>query len=95
VNVSFQNVADFIDPGDPKGRTYREVNAAKQHDIPLGALVELDTGERLRVMKLTRDCDQTPLYSIGVTDSADWTWLHGYPDWCLTVVEEAKSKGRT
>lgn len=89
--VTIINVADMTDPGDQQGRTYRQVNAEKQHAIPLGALVELETGERLRVMMHTRDCDQTPLYSLGVSgDDEDeigrMKWLHGYGDESLTVV---------
>jgi hypothetical protein len=85
------NGADLQDPNDPQGRTYRQVNAEKQHTIPLGALVELETGERLRVMLQTRDCDQTPLYSLGVTGDDDdrigrMKWRHGYCDESLTVV---------
>lgn len=85
----FFNVADLKDQNDPQGRTYREVNAEKQHAIPLGALVELETGERLRVMMKTRDCDQTPLYSLGLTgdDEIDrLKWRHGYCDESLTVL---------
>ena len=37
-----------------------------QHDIELGLIVELANGERLFVCKNTRDCDGTPLYSLGV-----------------------------
>lgn len=84
--VEIVNVADLRDPQNPQGRSYREVNASLAHAIPLGTLVELEGGERLRVMKHTRDCDQTPLYSLGVSDSNDWTWSHGYCDHSLTVV---------
>lgn len=89
--VTIFNVADLTDPNDPQGRTYRQVNAEKTHAIPLGALVELETGERLRVMMHTRDCDQTPLYSLGVSgDDEDeigrMKWHHGYCDESLTVV---------
>ena len=86
------NVADLTDPSDPQGRTYRQVNAEKPHAIPLGTLVELETGERLRVMAHTRDCDQTPLYSIGFSDQGcgeeyeKTKWHHGYCDESLTVV---------
>lgn len=46
----FVNVADLPDPNDSDGRTYREVNLAKTHNIPLGTLVELDNGARLFVI---------------------------------------------
>lgn len=62
------NVADLRDPNDPRGRSYRQVNAERQHGIPLGALVELESGERLCVVLLGRDCDQTPLYWLSLKD---------------------------
>lgn len=71
------NIADLRDPQDPNGRTYRQVNAAKTHKIPIGALVEIVTNEywgqgddedyrgvRLYVVHHARDCDQTPLYCL-------------------------------
>ncbi len=78
-------------PNDMQGRTQRQVNAEKTRAIPLGALVELKTGERLRVMMHTWDCDRTPLYSVGVSgddeDPINLTkWRHGYCDESLMVV---------
>ena len=68
------NIADLLDPDDPQGRSYRQVNAEKQHQIPIGALVEIvsvdenddheSNGVRLFVVFHGRDCDQTPLYSL-------------------------------
>lgn len=68
------NIADLRDPDDPQGRTYRQINALKQHQIPIGALVEIvstdeefpddSAGVRLFVVYHARDCDQTPLYSL-------------------------------
>lgn len=89
--VTMFNVADLTDPNDSQERTYRQVNAERAHAIPLGTLVELETGERLRVMMHTRDCDQTPLYSLGVTGSEEdnigrMTWHHGYGEESLAVV---------
>lgn len=69
----FFNIADAKDPDDPQGRTYREVNNAKAHAIPLGALVEIThdpegpspmDGARLFVVMHGRDCDGTPLYEL-------------------------------
>ncbi len=60
----FVNLADIIDPDDASGRTYRQVNAAKAHSIPLGTLVETNRGARLFVARHDRDCDQTPLYAL-------------------------------
>ena len=58
------NIADLRDPNDPQGRSYRQVNAAKSHQFPVGALVEFNHGPRLWVVYLARDCDQTPLYCL-------------------------------
>ena len=84
----FRRIEDMTDPDDPQGRTYREVNAEKQHSIPLGTLVEIRSGERLRVMRHTRDCDQTPLYSIGMAgdEEAHIKWRHRQSACHLTVV---------
>jgi hypothetical protein len=60
--IEIVNVADLEDPNDPDGRSYRDVNAEKVHEIPLGTFVELQDGCRAWVVSLGRDCDQTPLY---------------------------------
>lgn len=69
-------VADLKDPNDPQGRSYREVNNATQHAIPIGTLVEVKFDEwfgngacwkihaRLWVVQHSRDCDGTPLYGV-------------------------------
>lgn len=57
-------ISDLRDPNDPQGRSYREVNAAKTHNYPIGSLVEFDHGVRLWVVHHARDCDQTPLYCL-------------------------------
>ena len=83
------NVADLVDPADSAGRTYREVNAAKSHSIPLGALVEDDeSGVRLFVVYRGRDCDQTPLYWLSPRkdDSERLLWTGGYSEDGLTVI---------
>ena len=68
------NIADV--PNPKTGKTPREENAAKSHTIPIGTLVEVKIDywhgdgacekihARLWVVKHTRDCDQTPMYSI-------------------------------
>ncbi|UTU08063.1 hypothetical protein CcrC1_gp377 [Caulobacter phage C1] len=94
------NVADFKDPHDPEGRNYRQVQAAKVHSFPLGALVEVnDTGARLFVGQHTRDCDQTPLYSLApepapiefYSESFAWDmwrmkFVHGWCEDSLTLI---------
>jgi hypothetical protein len=67
---NFINIADLTDPEDYEGRTYREVNMLKPHKISIGSLVELESGARLFVSKLTRDCDGTPLYTLTVNDDS-------------------------
>lgn len=62
---------DSVDPADPQGRTYRQVNEELTHNIPMGSLVELVSkpdfphamdGIRLFVVYRGRDCDMTPMY---------------------------------
>jgi hypothetical protein len=87
------NVADLVDPHDPERRTWRQINAAMLHNLPLDALVELDTGVRLFVVLQGRDCDQTPLYWLAAkkaaaSDAIDkLTWIGGYPEDSLTVIK--------
>ena len=68
----FQRVKDALDIVDPEtGKTDRELNMEKVHDIPLKSLVECnETGLRLYVVKHMRDCDETPLY--GLSHRYDW-----------------------
>lgn len=47
IKKKFMNVADLVDPHDPAGRTWREINDATAHQTPVGSLVELDGGGRL------------------------------------------------
>lgn len=75
------NIADIKNP--ETGKTYREENNEKIHNIPLGTLVEVDfddsylenpkKGLRLFVVQHDRDCDGTPLYSL----SFDKNWKPG------------------
>lgn len=90
------NVADIVDPDDEQGRTYRQVNAEKVHNIPIGTLVELENGCRAWVVNHGRDCDQTPLYAVSLNRNdtvqrqpgfANYSWDHGWPEECLTRVE--------
>lgn len=58
----FINIAD-LDSGS--GKSYREINLAKKHNLQVGQLVEISkTNCRLFIVKLTRDCDGTPLYTL-------------------------------
>lgn len=67
------NVADIV---EENGKTIRQNNLEKTHDIPIGTLVEVKFDEwhgdgacekvhaRLWVVSHDRDCDGTPLYSL-------------------------------
>jgi len=56
------NMNDMICPDDPQSRTYRQINQAKKHNYSKGQLVEIESGARLFIVHLTRDCDASPLY---------------------------------
>lgn len=80
------------------GETYRELNAKKKHNIPIGSLVELDTGARLFVVYHGRDCDRTPLYSLSARKDdivqerpgfGNRGWLNGYPEHSLKIIRHA------
>lgn len=52
---------------EANGKTIRENNLEKIHNIPIGALVECTTtGIRAFVAQHMRDCDGTPLYSLTI-----------------------------
>lgn len=67
-------VGDIV---EKNGKTVRENNMAMGHNIPIGTLVEVEYDEgygkgaysksraRLFVVEHNRDCDGTPLYSLG------------------------------
>src|SRR5712675_2217234 len=94
--MSFINVADLIDPNDKQGRSYRQVNSEKIHNIPLGSLVEIVTeqkqnGVRMFVVFRGRDCDKTPLYWLsGDLDFEDRgifnKWFGGWSEESLKVI---------
>jgi len=89
-------VADLVNPDDEHGRTYRQIHEATDHQIALGALVELESGVRLFVVNHSRDCDQTPLYCLSADASdrnqvdarfANRGWLTGYLEESLIEVK--------
>ena len=91
--IDFINIADLKDPKDPKGSSYRQVNAEKDHKFKIGTLVELDNGCRLFVVKHTRDCDMTPLYSLApdledLENNFMFGWSHGYGEDYMKMVNE-------
>lgn len=97
--MPFTIVHDLVDPDDKQGRTFKQINSEKKHNIPLGALVEIDCpeqprnhGVRLFVVNLGRDCDQTPLYWLsGEKDFEDRglfnKWYGGWPEESLKVIK--------
>jgi len=78
------NVADLV---EDNGKTVRENNLEKKHNIPIGALVEVKYekwhGEgaceiihaRLWVISHDRDCDATPLYSLCQSKNGFTPWM--------------------
>jgi hypothetical protein len=93
--MPIQIISDLVDPDDPQGRTYKQLNADKTHGIPVGTLVELENGVRLFVVYQGRDCDQTPLYWLSVDKNdtvredprfLNSSWDGGYPESALSVV---------
>jgi hypothetical protein len=88
-------IHDLVDLSDPQGRTHKQINAAKVHQYPIGALVELNHGIRLWVVYHARDCDQTPLYCLSA-DPYDTeikregfynaSWTTGIPEHLLTFI---------
>lgn len=79
------NVADIIDPDDSLGRTYREINNSTEHKYAVGQLVEFEDGIRLRITRLVRDCDGTPMYWFGVNDE---TMRRNYAEDGFVAIQE-------
>ena len=73
-----QNIADLKNPNDLQGRTYREINNATKHNFSFGDLVEIESGVRLVITRLSRDCDGTPLYWLGL--NVGYTVSRGHPE---------------
>lgn len=82
------SIVNFADIVEPNGKTIRENNLERKHAIPISTLVEVkyDTWHgdgacekvhaRLFVLLHTRDCDGTPLYTLGRhPPSADPEWV--------------------
>jgi len=85
--AEFQMICDLVDPEDPEGRTFREINNATDHSFEVGTLVEIRNGVRLFIVQQTRDCDGTPLYCLSADPEdteqmregfANHNWLNGY-----------------
>ncbi len=79
------NIADLTDPKDIRKRTYREINLSTNHKLSIGDLVEMDSGVRLFIASLKRDCDGTPLYSLTPDFCSE---IHGYADESLKKIDK-------
>jgi hypothetical protein len=65
------NIMFIHDIIESNGKTIKENNLEKKHNIPIGCLVEINAedcdeykGVRLYVVYHSRDCDGTPLYNL-------------------------------
>jgi len=88
-------IHDLKDSKDSLGRSFKEVNMKKTHNITMGSLVECHNGVRLFVVSLDRDCDGTPLYSLCAdkNDTVRYSegfgntgWDRGYSEGSLKVI---------
>ena len=83
-----RNIADIV---EENGKTVRENNLSKKHKIPLGTLVEINIGEpshkgvRLYVCAHNRDCDGSPLYTLGIPEE-EYCKSRGYGEESLEVI---------
>lgn len=83
----FTTLYDSVDPNDSLGRSYKQINEEKNHSIPNGALVEINsTGVRLFVAIKGRDCDQKPLYWLSHEKDSNAPLFGGYSEESLTVI---------
>lgn len=82
-NVTLIMVSDIV---EANGKTIRQNNLEREHDVPLGTLVEITcdpkwedpenphNGLRLFVVNHSRDCDGTPLYDMSFELGSYKTW---------------------
>ena len=91
--VEIIQISSLKDPEDPHGRSYKDVNLARNHLYKVGQLVELENGVRVFVARQTRDCDGTPLYCLTPKEGdynqerehfANHNWLNGYNEDSIT-----------
>lgn len=93
----FVLIYDLTNP--ETGKTYKEKNLEREHGIPVGTLVELEWNQwhgegacwhikaRLWVTSHDRDCDGTPLYSVGRHRfSLKEGGFHGFTEESLTPI---------
>jgi len=67
---SMAKITMLHDIVEKNGKTIKENNLDKQHNLKIGDLVEITfkpyEGVRLFICKLSRDCDGTPLYCLTI-----------------------------
>ena len=97
----FIMIHDLVNP--KTGKTWKEENLEKRHNIPIGALVEVKwdawfgdgacwiVHARLWVVGHRRDCDGTPLYSVSQWNDPAFGMTHdthhGFGEESLTPIE--------
>jgi len=87
-------VCDLTDPFDPQHRTYREINNAQIHKFDINDLVEIESGVRAFIHKQLRDCDGTPLYSLGVDDKenrSDYNTSGGFGEDHMKLIKKGNN----
>ena len=84
----------FNDIVETNDKTIYQNNMDKNHNIPIGTLVEVNSPDepynkiRLYVVKYTRDCDGEPLYSLGFNGETNPYMMHpGFSEDCLTEID--------
>jgi len=83
---------------EANGKTIKENNLEKKHIYPVGSLVEVNfedfegNGIRLYVKKHMRDCDGTPLYSLGIPED-EYCNFPGFSEDSLTLVNRDNTTG--
>jgi len=80
LKMKLMKICDLVDPSDKKKRTYREINLSKNHNHSIAELVEISGGARLFVVRQSRDCDGTPLYSLSHDPWSLSNWIHGFSE---------------
>lgn len=79
------SVHSLKESGSKPWRAYRAISAQIPHSIPVGTLVELESGARFFVVSQLRDRDQTPLYNLSLYPEGP-VWAKGFPGWALRSV---------
>lgn len=96
--MKLESLSDMI---ESNGKTVRQNNLEKKHNIPLGTLVEINSacdsdfawaGVRMYVSAYGRDCDGTPLYTLGPKGECEFHCVGGFGEDNLVVVQAASTE---